>query len=387
MGAARIAGTIGVRGKRTESCEKGFEALGKTEGGLFEKTIEKFGNDEGDGKAGKSAEPGAPEGFRGKAVDHVDEAESDAPIDEVDGVGAGTEVLDDGVGKPRAHASEGGGEEDGGKGGETDEKGFAAAMEPHQDAGEEGKRHPATNAGTQVGKGGENAEGEEIPVENKEAFGFQNARNGDGEGGDGQRGHGGYGEEDGPRDADGPGTGEEEQGAQGIEKVELEFQTKSPSRADDVAESEEILEIEEMRGQLGAGGLGKIVGGEKEFSQGGRGHPEKDHGDVWGKKADVTADGEPQGKTRGEVVTGQRERNDKAGDDEKYLDPQVPFPASAVQKRREGFSKKLLERGMVDEMGQDNPKNGHTTEAVDEEKPFPGRGGQGIRRGKKLRHG
>lgn len=32
--------------------EKGLEALGEAEGGLFEEAIEEFGNGEGDGKTG-----------------------------------------------------------------------------------------------------------------------------------------------------------------------------------------------------------------------------------------------------------------------------------------------------------------------------------------------
>ena len=93
-----------------------LEGLGETEGGFFEEAVEEFGNSEGDGETGEGAEPSAPEGFRGEAVDHVDETEANAPVDEVDGIGAGAEVLDDRVRKPRAHASEGGGEEDGGEG-------------------------------------------------------------------------------------------------------------------------------------------------------------------------------------------------------------------------------------------------------------------------------
>lgn len=302
---------------------------------------------------------------------HVDEAEADTPIDEIDGVGAGTEILDDGIGKPLAHASEGGGEEDGGESGKANEEGFAAAMNPNEDTGKQGKRHPAADAGTKVGEGGENAESEEIPVENKEAFGFEETGDGNGESGQRKGGEGGAGQKDCAGDPEESTGGKEKQSAEGIEEIELELQAKSPGRAHDVAETEEVLEIEEMGGELGDGGLGEVVGGKEEFSQSSSGHPEKDHGDVGGKEADVTADGEPQGKTRGEVVTGQRERNDKAGDDEKYLDPQVPFPASAVQKRREGFPKKLLKRRIVDEMSQDDPKNGHTTKAVDEEKPFP----------------
>ncbi len=361
--------------RKSCSFEMGFEGLGKAERRFFEEAVEKFGNEKGDGETGKGAEPGAPEGLGGEAMDHVDEAEADAPVDEIDGIGTGTNVLDNGIGQPCAHASEGGSKKDGGEGGEADEESFVATVDPHQDAGEKRERHPAANPGAEIGESGKGTEGKKIPVVDKETLGFENPRNGDGEGGDGQRGHGGYGEEDGPRDANGTGTGEEEQGAQDIEKVELEFQTKSPSRSDNVAKSKEILEIKKMRGQLGGGGLGEVIGRKKEFPQGSRGNPEKDHGDVRGKETDIAADGKAQGKAGSEAVTSQREGNDKAGDDEKYLDPQVTFPAGAVQKRRKGFPKKLLKRGMVDEMSQDNPKNGHTTEAVDEEKPFPGRGG------------
>ena len=72
--------------------------MGEEEGGFFEEAVEEFGDGKGDGEAGEGAEPGGEEGPGGEAVDHVDEAEADAPVDEVDGVGAGAEVLDDGVG-------------------------------------------------------------------------------------------------------------------------------------------------------------------------------------------------------------------------------------------------------------------------------------------------
>lgn len=279
--------------------------MGETERGFFKQAVEKFGDEEGDGEAAQGAEPGAPEGLGGEAMDHVDETETDAPVDEVDGIGAGAEILDNGIGKPFAHASEDSGKEDGGKGDETDEKSFAAAVEPHQDADEQGKGHPAADMGTKVGTGGEGAEGEEIPGADEKSLGFEKAPGGDGEGGQGDGGEGGGGKKDGSGDADGAAGREEKEGAEGVEEVELELQAEGPSGADDVSEAKEILEIEKVGGQLNGGGLGKIVGGENHFSQGGRGNPEENHGDVRGKKADVAADGETQGKARGETVTGQ----------------------------------------------------------------------------------
>ena len=80
--------------------------MGDAKGGFFEKAVEDFGDGEGHGEAGKGAEPGAPEGLGGEAVDHVDETEADAPVHEVDGVGTGAKILDDGIGKPRTHAAE-----------------------------------------------------------------------------------------------------------------------------------------------------------------------------------------------------------------------------------------------------------------------------------------
>lgn len=156
---------IGGEGKRTScvrSCglEEAFESLREAEGGFFKETIEEFGDSQGDGESDNGAEPGAPEILWGETVDHVNEAESDAPVDKVDGIGAGTEILDDGIGKPCAHPTESGSEEDGSKGADPDEKSFIAAMEPHQDAGKKGKEHPAANERKEVGEGGEDSEGE-----------------------------------------------------------------------------------------------------------------------------------------------------------------------------------------------------------------------------------
>lgn len=235
----------------------------EAERGFFKEAVEEFGDEKGDGEADEGAEPSAPEGFRGKTVDHVDEAKADAPVDEVYGVGTGAEVLNDGVGKPRPHASEGGSEEDGGESGEADEEGFAATVEPDEGTGEEGEGHPTAGAGTEIGESSKGAEGEEVPVVNEKTFGFKDSRDGNGESSQSNGSEGDGSEKNGSRDAGGAKAGEEEESAEGVEEVELEFQAEGPSRADDVAESEEILEVEKMGGQLGGGGLREVVGGKK----------------------------------------------------------------------------------------------------------------------------
>lgn len=100
----------------------------------------------------------------------------------------------------------------------------------------------------------------------------------------------------------------------------MELQAEGPGWADDVAKAKEVLKVEKVGGELGAGRLREIVGREEEFSKGGCGNPEEDHGDVWRKKTYIAADGKAESKTGREAVAGQREGDDEAGNDKEDFD-------------------------------------------------------------------
>ena len=255
-------------------------------------------------------------------------------------------------------------------------------MEPHQDTEQQGKGHPAADGGTKEGERAEDTKGKEVPVVHEEAFGFKETLHGDGEGGQGKGCKRGSRKEDDAHDARKAGFRENEEGAEGIEKVELEFEAEGPGRAHDVAESEEVLEVEEMGGQLGARWLRQVVGGKEDFSQRGRSNPEEHHGDIGREEADVAAHGESQCKAWGKPVADQREGDDETGDDKENLDAQIPLPRGAVEEGRKRLREKGLEWRVVGEMGQHHPQNGNATEAINETKAFTGSsrgsGGHGV---------